>query len=309
MNPTTRSVPGAFGKQDGMDCRMKNRVVNVALMSCLFTAMGWAQVTSGQKVETEGLILTRDGDSLTVDTRDLGKVVVSITDSTKVQAPTGLFRHKDMEMTSLVPGLEVRVKGVGTDNGQVQADRIRFDEDSLKRAQQMHAAMTATNAQVATNQQGVAQNQAGVASNAAGIDQHSAQIQAAQKRFDDLTEWDTKKDITLNFETGKSDLSDDHKQQLSAIAKDAKGMKGYLIEVMGFASTTGNAQQNQQLSQDRAENVEDFLHQQGVPLKNLVNTAAMGTTSPVASNDTQMGQLQNQRVEVKLLLNRGLAGK
>lgn len=292
-----------------MDCRMKNRVVNVALMSCLFTAMGWAQVTAGQKVETEGLILTRDGDSLTVDTKDLGKVVVGITDSTKVQAPTGLFRHKDMEMTSLVPGLEVRLKGVGTDNGQVQADRIRFDEDSLKRAQQVHAAMTGTNAQVASNQQGVAQNQAGVAANAATSAKNAAQIEAAEKRFDDLTEWDVKKDVTVNFETGKSDLSDDAKQQLTAVAKDAQSLKGYLVEVKGFASTTGDAQQNQQLSQDRSEAVEAFLHQQGVPLKNLVNPAAMGTTNPVGSNDTQLGQLQNQRVEVKLMVNRGLAAK
>ena len=292
-----------------MNRRSKNRIVSVALMSCLFTAMGLAQVTSGQKVETEGLILTRDGDSLTVDTRDLGKVVVSITENTKVQAPTGLFRHKDMEMTSLVPGLEVRVKGVGTDNGQVQADRIRFDEDSLRRAQQVHAAMTGTNAQVATNQQGVAQNQAGVAANAAGISEHSAKIQAAEKRFDDLTEWDVKKDVTVNFETGKTDLSQDAQQQLAAVAKEAQGMKGYLIEIKGFASTTGDPQQNQQLSEDRSETVENFLHQQGVPLKNMVNPAAMGTTNPVASNDTQSGQLQNQRVEVKLMVNRGLAAK
>lgn len=292
-----------------MNRRSKNRIVSVALMSCLFTAMGLAQVTSGQKVETEGLILTRDGDSLTVDTRDLGKVVVSITENTKVQAPTGLFRHKDMEMTSLVPGLEVRVKGVGTDNGQVQADRIRFDEDSLRRAQQVHAAMTGTNAQVATNQQGVAQNQAGVAANASGIAKNADQIQAAEKRFDDLTEWDVKKDVTVNFETGKTDLSQDAQQQLTAVAKEAQGMKGYLIEIKGFASTTGNPQQNQQLSEDRSESVENFLHQQGVPLKNMVNPAAMGTTNPVGSNDTQMGQLQNQRVEVKLMLNRGLAAK
>lgn len=292
-----------------MNRRSKNRIVSVALMSCLFTAMGLAQVTSGQKVETEGLILTRDGDSLTVDTRDLGKVVVNLSENTKVQAPTGLFRHKDMEMTSLVPGLEVKFKGVGTDNGQVQADRIRFDEDSLRRAQQVHAAMTATNAQVATNQQGVAQNQAGVAANASGVAKNADQIQAAQKRFDDLTEWDVKKDVTVNFETGKSDLSDDAKQQLTAMAKDSQSLKGYLIEVKGFASTTGNAQQNQQLSEDRAESVETFLHQQGVPLKNLVNTAAMGTTNPVDSNDTQQGQLKNQRVEVKLMVNRGLAAK
>lgn len=292
-----------------MNRRSKNRIVSVALMSCLFTAMGLAQVTSGQKVETEGLILTRDGDSLTVDTRDLGKVVVNISENTKVQAPTGLFRHKDMEMTSLVPGLEVKFKGVGTDNGQVQADRIRFDEDSLRRAQQVHAAMTATNAQVATNQQGVAQNQAGVATNATGVAKNADQIQAAQKRFDDLTEWDVKKDVTVNFETGKTDLSQDAQQELAAVAKEAQSLKGYLIEIKGFASTTGNAQQNQQLSEDRSESVENFLHQQGVPLKNMVNPAAMGTTNPVDSNDTREGQLKNQRVEVKLMVNRGLATK
>ena len=271
--------------------------------------MGWAQVTSGQKVETKGLILTRDGDSLTVDSKDLGKVLIGLSDNTKVQAPVGVFRHKDMDMTSLVPGLEVEVKGVGTDNGKVQADRIRFDEDSLKRAQQMHAAMTATNTQVDANKQGVAENQQGVTQNKQGISENAAQIQAAEKRFDNLTEWDVKKDVSLTFETGKSDLSQDAQQQLAAIAKDAQGLKGYLIQVQGFASTSGDAQRNQELSEDRAENAVTFLHQQGIPLKNIVNPAAMGTTNPVATNETEEGRGKNQRVEVKMLVNRGMAGR
>ncbi len=292
-----------------MDRCIKNRVVSIALMGCLFTALGFAQVSSGQKVETEGLIITRDGDSLTVDTKDLGKVVVSLKENTKVEAPVGLFRHKGMELTSLVPGLEVRIKGVGADNGQVMADRIRFDENSMKRAQQIHAAATATNAQVEANRQGVATNQQGVASNATGVSQNAEQIKAAEKRFDELTEWDVKKELSLTFETGKSDLSQDVQQQLVALAKDAQGLKGYMIEVKGFASTSGNAQQNQDLSEERAEAVEVFLHQQGVPLKNIVNPAAMGTTNPVAANETQLGRLQNQRVEVKLMVNRGLASR
>jgi OmpA-OmpF porin, OOP family len=94
---------------------------------------------------------------------------------------------------------------------------------------------------------------------------------------------------------------------LAALTKEAQGMKGYLIEVQGFASTSGNAGKNQQLSQDRAENIVDFLHQQGVPLKNIVNPAAMGTTNPVAGNDTEEDRLKNQRVEVKMLVNRGLS--
>ena len=96
---------------------------------------------------------------------------------------------------------------------------------------------------------------------------------------------------------------------MAELAKEAQGMKGYLIEVQGFASTSGNAKQNQQLSGDRAENIVDFLHQQGVPLKNIVNPAAMGTSSPVAGNDTEEDRLKNQRVEVKMLVNRGLSSK
>jgi outer membrane protein OmpA-like peptidoglycan-associated protein len=41
-------------------------------------------------------------------------------------------------------------------------------------------------------------------------------------------------------------------------------------------------------------------------LKNIVNPAAMGTSKPVAGNDTEEDRLKNQRVEVKVLVNRGL---
>src|ERR1051326_988421 len=69
-----------------------------------------AQIQSGQKVETKGLILTRDGENMTVETRDMGNVVVELHPETKVQVPKGIFRHKQMEATSLVPGLDVEIK-------------------------------------------------------------------------------------------------------------------------------------------------------------------------------------------------------
>lgn len=291
-----------------MNRRLTSLVIRIALLSCFFTSTGFAQVTAGQKVNTNGLILSRDGDSLTVDTKDLGKVVVSINDNTEVETPTGVVRHKGTELNSLVAGLEVSVKGVGINNGQVMASRIRFDEESLNTVHQIYAAIAATNAQVEANKQGVAENRRGIAANAPDSSQNE-EIKALEKRFDELSEWDVKKDLSLTFETGKSDLSQDAQKQLVALVKEAQGLKGYLIEVKGFASTSGNPQQNQELSEDRAEAVEAFLHQQGIPLKNLVNPAAMGTTNPVASNETQEGQLQNQRVEVKLLMNRGLNSK
>lgn len=274
----------------------------------LSASVGFAQATAsaGQSIETKGVILTRDGDTMTVDSPNHGKQVVVINDETKVVTPKGLFRHNNMEVTSLVPGLEVEVKGTGDANGQVVAERIEFSKDSLRRANQIHAAMTATKAQVGENQQGVAENQKGVSANAEKIGTNAADIRAAEKRFDDLTEFDVKKQISVNFPTGKAEIPQEAQQQLTDLSKEAQGMKGYLIEVQGFASTSGTAGRNQQLSEDRAENIVDFLHQQGVPLKNIVNPAAMGTTNPVAGNDTEEDRLKNQRVEVKVLVNRGL---
>jgi OOP family OmpA-OmpF porin len=290
-----------------MNRRLNNLVLLAAL--ALLGSLGFAQVKAGQKVDTKGLILTRDGDTMTVDTKTAGKMTVAITDKTKVQTPKGIFRHNNMEVTSLVPGLQIELSGTGDANGQVVADTVRFSKDSLQVAQQVHAAMTATNAQVGSNQQNIAENQKGISANAEKIGTNAADIQAAQKRFDDLTEFDTKKQVTVNFATGKADIPDDARQQLTELAKTTNGMKGFMVEVKGFASTSGDAQRNQQLSQERAENVTDFLQQQGVPIKNIVNPAAMGTTSPVAENDTEEGRLKNQRVEVKLLVNRGLTSK
>jgi outer membrane protein OmpA-like peptidoglycan-associated protein len=303
-------------KAGDMHRRVKNVLgafVGIGLMSSLLIAPGFArgangQVADGQKIETKGLILTRDGENMTVETRDMGTVVVALTPETKVKVPKGLFRSEQMEATYLIPGVEVSVKGKGSANGQIIADNVEFTKDSWGRAKQAHAAMTATNTQVAANKQGVATNQQGIAANQAQLGEHSEKISAAEKKFADLTEYDVKKDISITFETGKTDLSDEGKTQLTDLANEAKGLKGYLVEVKGFASTSGGAERNQALSDERAENVEAFLQQQGIAIQHIVNTGAMGTTAPVAANDTDEGRKQNQRVEVKILVNRGVGG-
>jgi outer membrane protein OmpA-like peptidoglycan-associated protein len=288
-----------------MNRRITSFIASTVLV--LLTSPGFAQVTSGQNIETKGLILTRDGDTMTIDSPNHGKQVVAINDETKVLTPKGVFRHNNMEVTSLVPGLEVSVKGTGDANGQIVAERIEFSKDSLRRANQVHAAMTAHKAQTDANTKDIDENQKGISANAEKIGTNAADIRAAEKRFDDLTEFDVKKQFSVNFPTGKSDIPQEAQQQLAELSKEAQGKKGYLIEVQGYASTSGSADKNQQLSQDRAENIVDYLHQQGIPLKNIVNPAAMGTSSPVGDNNTEEGRLKNQRVEVKILVNRGLS--
>jgi OmpA-OmpF porin, OOP family len=281
--------------------------VYAALLCCLFTSLVLAQITAGQKVEIKGLITTRDGDTLTVKTQDKGNVVVVMSDATKVQKPKGVFRHEEMAETNLIPGLAVEVKGVGADNGQVQADTIRFNEQDLRTAQTIQAGLTPTKQQVATNEKGIAANQQASEKNAAGVASNQADIEQANKRFTELTDWDTKGVAMMTFATGSANLSEDGKAALTQLAQSAKPLKGYLIQVRGFASTSGDAKRNQELSEERANAVVTFLQQQGgIPLRHIVTPAAMGATNPIASNESATGRDLNQRVEVKLLVNRGI---
>lgn len=287
--------------------RIAKRIsVHAALLCCLCGSMAFAQITAGQKAEVKGMIVDRDGDSLTVKSADGNKVVVQLNDNTKVQQPKGVFRHKSMAETSLIPGLAVEVKGVGTDNGQLTAETVRFSADDLKTAQQIQAGLHPTNEQVATNAAGVASNKATGEKNASGVAANASEVEEANKRFSQLTDWDTKGVAIMTFPTGSAAISADGKAALQQLASNAKTMKGYLIQVKGFASTSGDAKRNQELSDQRANAVVVALQQNGVPLHNIVNPAAMGTTDPLASNDTAEGRDLNQRVQVKLLVNRGI---
>jgi OOP family OmpA-OmpF porin len=287
--------------------RIAKRIsVHAALLCCLCGSMAFAQITAGKDAEVKGMIITRDGDSLTVKTTQGEKVVVLFTDKTKVQQPKGVFRHKTMAETALIPGLAVSVKGQGTDNGQISADTIRFSADDLKTAQQIQAGLHPTTEQVAANTATGAANTATNEQQAKGISANASDVEAANKRFSELTDWDTKGVAIMTFPTGSAAITADGKAALQQLADSAKTMKGYLIQVKGFASTSGDPKKNQELSDQRANAVVVALQQDGVPLHNIVNPAAMGTTDPLASNQTAEGRDLNQRVQVKLLLNRGI---
>jgi flagellar motor protein MotB len=66
---------------------------------------------------------------------------------------------------------------------------------------------------------------------------------------------------------------------------------------------------NQKLSMERAQEVVAFLLQScNVPLRRIVAPGAMGEADPAAPNETAAGRAENRRVEVKVLVNRGVAG-
>jgi OmpA-OmpF porin, OOP family len=128
------------------------------------------------------------------------------------------------------------------------------------------------------------------------------------KRFSDLADFDTKAELTVLFDINSTNLNDKAKEELKAIAEKAKTYKGYLVQVAGFADSTGSASANQNLSDRRAEAVANFLRQSGdLGMSRVLAPVAMSTSKPVAPNETAQGKAENRRVTVKVVVNRGIS--
>jgi OOP family OmpA-OmpF porin len=309
----------------------KSMVAYTLLLCCLSVGVAYG-ASNGEKVKVKGLITTRTGETLTMKTAGAGNVIVALTDSTKVQQPKGIgLRKKEMSVAVLIPGLKISVDGVGDAQSRVTAKTITFDPDDLQLAETIQAGLTPTRHAVQANQQNIASNKQDIQSNqediaanqvktAANKEEITAnredieasqqEIEAANKRFSELSEFDVKGDIKVNFAVGKSVISASDKAALSALAHDAVNLTGYIIQVKGSADSSGNAAMNQQLSMDRAQSVIAYLIQDcNVPVRHVIAPGAMGTADPAAANETAQGRAENRRVEVKILVNKGIAGQ
>jgi outer membrane protein OmpA-like peptidoglycan-associated protein len=265
-----------------------------------------------------------------VKSAESGNVVVVLTDTTKVQRPKGIMRHQEMSATVLIPGLKISVNGVGDAQSRVVANTIDFNADDLEMAEAIQAGTTPTKHAVQANQQEIqankqniqantqatAANQVQIASNKQQIAGNQEQIEANQqeiqqttKRFSELSEYEDKGDATVNFAVGSAVVSAKDKAALKQLAQGAVNLTGYIIQVKGFADSSGNAAMNQKLSMERAQAVIAFLLQDcNVPVRHIVAPGAMGTVDPTAPNETAQGRAENRRVEVKVMVNRGVAG-
>ena len=282
-----------------------------------FIAIGLAYgVNAGEKVKASGLITGRSGEDLTVKTNEMGNITVVLTDDTKVEQPKGLLkvRKTNMGMAALVPGLAVQVEGVGDANGRVTAEKIKFSKESLKVANQIQAGLTPTKEDVQANKEAIQTNQGAIANNQAALasnkEAEEQEVESVNKRFSDLTDYDTKADLTLYYPVGGSDLDEKQKAQLADLAKKAGSLNGYIVQVAGYTDSSGSAAYNQELSEDRAQNVVAYLQQSGnIPLRHIVAPGIMGETDPASSNESAQGRSENRRVVVKVLVNKGANGQ
>ena len=305
---------------------MHRKTIVVSLMALVFLGS-----VSAFGADVKGMITSRAGETLIVKTAD-GNTTVVLTDYTTTKDDKGLFGLDKERMSNavLIPGLKVDIDGTSDEQGRVVAKTITVDGDDLESAEMIQSGLHPTAEQVAANvrtleahsgqlgshdvqlaahKENIGTNQQNIAANKQQIGENIKDIEENTKRFTALSEYDVKGEATVKFSVGSSQISAADQEELKKLAETAKGLTGYIVEVMGYADSTGSAAMNTKLSEDRAKGVITFLMQQGnVPIRHIVAPGAMGEYGAAAPNETKAGRAENRRVEVKVLVNKGIAG-
>ncbi len=308
---------------------MSIRKISIAVSIVAVFLLSVGSALAADKIKGKGVITLRLGDTLTVET-DEGTTMVVVTSNTKIQHPIGLgARKKQVGQEVLIPGLRMKFEGQG-DQNQVTAETITFDRDDLSLAKVIQAGLNPTAQQTAANTQSIVVGKAAIEANQAAIAAAQQEIEAnkqriaanqdninevarsTRQRFSELGQYEVKHETNVYFATGDYTVTAEGKQALGTLAKEALqsgGPKAYLIQVSGFADSVGSAVNNEVLSKRRAEAVVAYLLQEcAIPVGRIVSPGALGETNPVASNESASGRSENRRVEVKLLLNKGITG-
>jgi len=300
------------------------RVAYVVALSLIELVLQSATV-SAQSVKIEGVIKARSGDTMVVKTSNAPNLTVLLNDDTQVGQVQGVFksRRKEISMAALIPGLAVKVEGTYNDQNQLVAKSVSFTGNDLEQAQAIEAGMHETKVQTQQNQaelekqnaalkaqnEALQKQQAQLTEQQAKIAANKAAVDAAVARFGQLDDYYIFDEVTVYFGNGKTKVDPQYVPQLLALANKAQTINGYMIEVKGYASSVGSVNLNQQLSEDRADEVTNILVQQGhVPMTRMLAPAAMGESRQIGSDKTAEGQAENRRVVVRVLQNKGIAG-
>jgi outer membrane protein OmpA-like peptidoglycan-associated protein len=259
-------------------------------------------IPNGAKMKFKGVVIEREGELFRVRDRNRTDYQVLVTDRTSVKTHGGFLRSgKRYPVTDILRGLIVEVEGRGDSQGQLVADKIRFDESDMRAAITSDTRVTP----VEENQQRMAGQMDELYAVAAEARNEAAH---ANERINALDEVDVQETVAVTFRVNSAVLSPEAKQQLDDFAGKAATAKAYTIEVAGHTDSTGSEAKNFRLSRARADAVVQYLAvNHKIPLRRFITPMGYGKTEAVADNTTVTGRQQNRRVEVKMLLNRGMS--
>ena len=162
-------------------------------------------------------------------------------------------------------------------------------------------------AQSAADSAGQHADAAGQSANAAGKN-----AQDAYNRVDSLTgmvanldNYKPLADVSVTFALNKYVLTKDDKAQLDQFASTATSAKGYILEVTGGTDTSGPADYNYQLSQNRANAVANYLQEKFNIPPHRFYLVGIGKDQQIDTDKTAAGRQKNRRVQIRLLSNMG----
>jgi outer membrane protein OmpA-like peptidoglycan-associated protein len=285
-------------------------------------------VASGQKMKVKGVVTRRDPDSFVIQDANGVSTTVTLTNATSIKTTGGFLRGgSNFGVTAILRGLNLEVEGRG-DGTNLVAEKIRFKEGDLRTARTVEANVTPVENRVGEAEGRIGQveqnaqrlsgqlDELAAVSNAARGGAKAAQetadaavsgVNATNERISALDDYQVQNNTSILFRVGSAVLSADSKSKLDQIAQQALQAKGYVLEVSGFASADGSTEANRRLSQRRADTVIRYLvENHNIPLRRIVTPYGYGEAQPVADNTSREGREQNRRVEVKVLVNRGL---
>jgi outer membrane protein OmpA-like peptidoglycan-associated protein len=286
-------------------------------------------VSNGQKMKIKGTVVRRDADTFTVRDMNGMDTVVLLTDRTSVRTKGGFLRSgTNYGTTQILRGLNIEVEGRGDSTGQLVAEKIRFSESDLRVAQTVESRVNPVENRVGEAEQRVSQveqnaqrmsgqiDELAAVSNAARGGARAAQqtadaavagVNATNERISALDDYVPQETAAITFRVGSAVLNAQAKALLDDIARKAESARGYVIEISGYTDSSGSVNTNRRLSQQRADAVVRYLvENHNIPLRRIITPFGYGEAKAVADNRTRQGRAENRRVEVKILVNRGL---
>ncbi len=279
-------------------------------------------VSSGQKMKLKGVVVAKDNDKIVVRDATGVETNVLLSNATSIKTKGGFFGGGDKIATNqIIRGLNLEIDGRGDNTGNLSAEKIRFSKDNLAVAQSIESRVAPAEERLTQTEQN-AQRVSGqidelmAISNATrggakaaqeSADAAIAGVNATNQRISSMDDYIVQTTSMVNFKVGSAVLLPEGKQNLDNVAQTALTMKGYVIEVTGFASADGDTKMNKALSERRAQAVKDYLIEtHNIPLRRISTSYGFGELQAVADNSTLEGRQQNRRVEVKVLVSRGI---
>lgn len=218
-------------------------------------------------------------------------------------------QEKDAAAAAAAAKAKAEADAAAAAEAQRQAELAAAKEAQLRaeaaaQAAQQKAAADAAAAKAAAEQAALKAKEQAAKDEAARAQAATEALRAQLlKQLNDVLQTtDTSRGLVVNmadvlFETGKYNLSTDAQLKLAKLSGIIQAHPGLNLAIEGYTDTTGSADFNMKLSQQRADTVRQFLISQGLT-PDTITSQGFGEANPIADNGTAAGRKQNRRVEI-----------